>query len=96
MWFNSVPSLKNQMSFNFRMSVFFFSAAGTLRYSQDLQAKKYVLIASSLIAIWVSDNLIFASSRRMTTGRAFCCFFFGASFLKALRSLDRNLPDSLS
>ena len=65
-------------------------------YSQDLQAKKYAPIASSLIATWVSENLILASSRRTTAGRAFCCFFFGSSFLKDRRSLDRNLPSSPS
>ena len=63
---------------------------------QDLQAKKYALIANSLMAIWVSENRIFASSRMTTAGRAFCCFFLGSLFLKALKSLDRNLPSSPS
>ena len=84
------------MSFSCRITVFFFSAARTFRYSQDLQAKKYAPIASSMVATWVSENLILASSRRTTAGRAFCCFFFGSSFLKDRRSLDRNLPSSPS
>jgi hypothetical protein len=74
------------------MSVFFFSAARTFRYSQDLQAKKYAPIASSLIAICVSENLILASSRSTTAGKAFCCFFFGSVSRSKLGSVPHWGP----
>ena len=86
-WSCSVPSLKNLMSFNFRMSVYLLSAVGTLRYLPDLQVKMNTLIASSLIANWVSENLSLMSSQRKLLARPSVVSFLDLRFWKIWKFL---------
>jgi hypothetical protein len=47
-WFSSEPFLKNRMSFNFRMSAFFFSSAGNwdIHRACRLKCVRYLLVLS--------------------------------------------------
>ena len=84
LWFICFPFLKNLIFLRRKTSVLRFSICGTLRYSQDLIAKKNAPIESCDVAFWVSDEFILANSLRTQAGRAFCCTVFGSPFLNAL------------
>jgi hypothetical protein len=72
------------MSASLNISVLLLSCSFTFRYSQDLMAKKNVLIASWHIALCVSVACKWAISQMTQQGRAFCCFSAGCLFLKDL------------
>ena len=53
-----------------RISVLFFSACGTFKYSQDLHAKKNAANASCDVAFCFSVSSLFAISTRTHAGKA--------------------------
>ena len=66
------------------------------RYSHDLHAKKKAPIASWAIAFCRVVTAAVTMVERTQLGRAFCCFFLGSSFRKALNCRCKIQEGSLS
>ena len=72
--------LKNRR-FRRRSRFVFRSVPDTVRYSQDLMAKKKAPVQRSAMALVLSVVLFLYNRRRTHPGRAFCCFGGGSWFL---------------
>ena len=69
---------RKKRRFRRRSRLVFRSVPDTVRYSQDLIAKKKAPVHKSAIAFVLSVGLCLCSCRRTHPGRAFCCFGGGS------------------
>ena len=81
---------RKNRKFRSRSRLVLRSVPETVRYSQDLMAKKKAPVQRSAMAFVLSVGVFLNRRRRIHPGRAFCCFGGGSWFLYALYCADRR------